>query len=71
MKAYEIRKIIDFFALLCYCDTKNSKVQSFNIDKYSSDKLLEHWLPTVQSQSQDFKFPLSSRYTSKNTTGIS
>lgn len=29
---------------LCYCDTKISKVQSFSIEKWSPNKLMEHYL---------------------------
>lgn len=43
---------------LCYCDTKISKVQSFSIEKWGHNKLMEHWLSTIQSQVQGFKFPL-------------
>lgn len=44
-----------FFPLLCHYSTK---IQCFNIDKWSSDALEEHWLLTVQSWAKDFKFPL-------------
>lgn len=45
--------------MLCYCDTQICKVQRFSIETWSSDKLMEHWLFTIQSQVQGFKFPFA------------
>lgn len=51
-------KVSDSIHLQCYCYTKVLKVQSFNIDQWGSDKQQNCRLLTVQSQAQDFKFPL-------------
>jgi hypothetical protein len=34
------------------------KVQNFNIDHWSFDKLMKHWQFKIQSQTQDFNFSL-------------
>lgn len=39
----------------CYCYLK---IHNVHIDQRISDKLVEHWQVTIQSQTQDFSFPL-------------
>lgn len=46
------------FPHLCYYYTKMKNVQNFNMDQWNSDKQMEYWLHTIQSQVQGYKFPL-------------
>ena len=46
------------FPLYAIVILRLEKVQNFNINQWSSDKLMEHWQFTIQSQAHDFNFNL-------------